>query len=107
MAHIVFEKLLSVLLPLQLLLHGNDLAGKTFLAHSQVIDDQRQVLVDSTKVFELGAHFVCLLIQVLDLHFAGTNVSLEFLDLVVKNKFELFEFLYLFLEVKDAMFLFV
>jgi len=54
-------------------------------------------------VLELLTHFVGLLVQLLDLNFSGSNIALKFLDLVVEDELELFEFLSLLLEVVNSL----
>ena len=54
-------------------------------------------------MLELLAHLVGLLIQLLDLDLAGSNVTLELLDLVVKDEFELLKFLRLLLQIVDSL----
>ena len=47
-------------------------------------------------------HFVRLIFQVFDLGTPGSNVLLQFFDLVIEHKFELFQLLRLFFEFVDA-----
>ena len=42
-----------------------------------------------------------MLVQLLDLDFFGTDVSLQFLDLVVENEFEFFKLLDLLVQLLD------
>ena len=56
-------------------------------------------MVDSIEVLLLRPHFVCLLVQLLDLYLLRANVALQLLDLVIENELELFKLLDLFLEL--------
>lgn len=56
-------------------------------------------MVDSIEVLLLRPHFVCLLVQLLDLYLLRANVALQLFDLVIENELELFKLLDLFLEL--------
>ena len=67
--------------------------SKALLTHAQVIDDEGKVLINTVEVLELLTHLVSLLIQLLDFNFTGSNVTLEFLDLIIKYELEFFKLL--------------
>ena len=50
-------------------------------------------------MFLLGAHFIGLLVELLDFDLFGANVTLELLNLVVKHELELFQLLNLLLQL--------
>ena len=100
---IILELSLVVLLVIKLHSENFDFVGETLLSHSQVVDNECQVLVDSVEVLELLAHLVCLLVEFLNLDLSGTNISLQFLDLVVEYELELFKLLGLLLEIDDSL----
>ena len=58
-------------------------------------------MVDPIEVLLLRPHFVCLLVQFLDLYLLGANVALQFFDLVIENELELLKLLDLLLELLD------
>ena len=58
-------------------------------------------MVDPIEVLLLRPHFVCLLVQLLDLYLLGANVALQFFDLVIENELELLKLLDLLLELLD------
>lgn len=59
---IIFELFLEALLFIQFGSKILDLIGKTLLSHSEIIDNQSQVLIDSIEMSELLSHFISLLI---------------------------------------------
>lgn len=77
--------------------------SQTFLSHSEIINDQGQVLIYPVEVFQLLTHFVGLLIQSLNFRFSWTNVSLKLLDLVIKYEFELLKLLGLLFQIDDTL----
>ena len=98
---IVLELTDRLLLPIDLVFHLAAGLCEAFLTHPQIVDDEHQVLVDSIEVLLLRPHFVCLLVQFLDLNFLGANVSLQFFDLVIENELKLLKLLDLLLELLD------
>ena len=58
-------------------------------------------MVDSIEVLLLRPHFVCLLVQFLDLDLLRANVALQLFDLVIENELKLLELLDLLLELLD------
>jgi len=81
----------------------SDLVCETLLAHSQIIHDKCEILIHTVEVLELLTHLVGLLIQLLDLDLAGSNVTLELLDLVVKHELELLQLLCFLLQVINSL----
>ena len=80
---VIFKLLLVVFLFVQILSQILDLVGQAFLSHSQIINNQSKVLVDSVEMLQLLSHFVSLFIELLDLKFSWSNISLQLLDLVI------------------------
>lgn len=80
-----------------------DFVGETLLSHSQVVDNECQVLVDSVEVLELLTHLIRLLIELLNLDFSRPNISLQLLDLVIKYELELFKLLSFLLEIDNSL----
>jgi len=103
--HVIFELLLEALLLIELGPEILDLVSETLLSHSEIVDDQGQVLVDSVEVSELLSHLVGLLIELLDVELPWPNISLQLLDLVVEHELELLKLLGLLLEVNDSVIL--
>jgi hypothetical protein len=103
--HIIFELLLETLLFIKLCSEILDFVSQTFLSHSQIINNQSQVLVDSIEMSQFLSHLVCLLIQLLDIKLSWTNVSLQFFDFVIQYELELFKLLCLLFQVNDSMIL--
>ena len=100
---VVLELLLEAFLLIKLLPQVSDLISETLLAHSQIINNKCEVLIHTVEVLELLTHLVGLLIQLLDLDLAGSNVTLELLDLVVKNELELLQLLRFLLQVVNSL----
>lgn len=73
--NIVLEFLLIVLLFIQSLSAVLNIVSKTFLSHSQIINDQSQVLINSIEMLELLSHLVCLLIKLLNLKFSWADIT--------------------------------
>lgn len=101
--HIVLELLLEALLVIQLLAQVRHLVSQALLSHSEIINDQSQVLINTIKVLKLLSHLVGLLIKLLDFNLTGSNVTLELLDLVIEDELELLKLLCLLLQVIDAL----
>ena len=55
-------------------------------------------------MFLLTSHFVSLLVQLLDDHLFGADVSLQFFNLIVQDKFELLQLLNLLLKLANLHF---
>lgn len=87
--YVVAELLLECFLVIDCSLKPTLFIDQTGLAHLQVLNDQRKVLVHLCEVLHFLLHCVSQLKQVFDLVFARTNVTLELFDLVVKHEFEL------------------
>ncbi len=100
--HVILELLFEHLLHVNFNSQIGDFIGQSLLPHPEIIDNQRQVLIDTVEVLELRAHLVRLLIQFLNFDFSWPNVSLKFLDLIVEHEFEFFKLLSLFLKLQYA-----
>lgn len=98
---IVLESLHGVHLAAAFVLHLVGSLAQTFLSHTQIINNQHQVLIDPVEVFLLTSHLIGLLVELLDDHFLGTDVSLQLLNLIVKNELEFLQLLNLLLELAD------
>jgi hypothetical protein len=70
---------------------------------AQVIHNVTEVSINLIVVLEVLIHFISFFLQPSDLHLAGSNVALQFLNLVVKHKLELFEFLSLLFELINLL----
>ena len=90
---IIFESLLIVILSIYFHSIVCDFVCKTLLSHSKIINDQSQILIHTIKMLQFRPHLVCLLIEFLNFYFSWPNISFQFLNLIVKNKFELFKLL--------------
>lgn len=73
---IIFELLLEALLFIKFGSKILDLISETFLPHSEIIDNQCQVLIDSIEMSELLSHLVSLLIQFLNIKLSWADISL-------------------------------
>jgi len=100
---IVLELLLEALLFIKLLPQMSDLICQTFLSHTQIVHDKRKILVNTIEMLELLTHLISLLIQFLNLDLTGSNITLEFLNLVVEDELELFKLLGLLFEIVDSL----
>ncbi len=100
---IILKLLLEALLVIKLLSQVSHFVGETFLSHAKIVHDQSQVIVHTIKVLELLSHLVGLLIEALNLNFTGSDISLEFLNFVIKDELELLQLLGLLLQVVDAL----
>jgi len=97
--NVILKLLLEAFLLIELLSQMGNLVSETFLAHAQIINNQGKILIDSVEVLQFLSHFVGLLIQLLDLDFTGSNVTLELLYLIIKHELELLKFLCLLLQI--------
>ena len=100
---IILEFLLVALLLVQLLPQVFDLGGQTLLSHSQIVNDQSQVLVHPVKMLQLLPHDVGLLLKLLDLDLSWADVSLQFLDFIIQDELELFELLSFLFKVQNSL----
>lgn len=100
---IILELLLVAFLTIKYLTKVLNLVGETLLSHSEIIDNQSQILVNTIKVFELLSHLVCLFIEHLNFKLTWPNVSLKFLDLIVEHKLEFLKLLSFLLEINDSL----
>jgi hypothetical protein len=101
--HIILEGFFVTLLLVKVLTKLLHLISKTFLTHSQIVNNQSQVLVDSVEELEFLAHFVGLLVELLDLKLSWPNVSLQLLNLVVEHELELFKLLGLLSQIINSL----
>ena len=62
-------------------------------------------MIDPVKMSELLSHLVSLLIELLDVKFSWSNISLQLLNLVIEHKLELFKLLGFLLEVNNSVIL--
>ena len=62
---------------------------KTFLSHTQIIDDKRKVLIDSVEMLQFLAHFTCLFIELMDFFLTRSDISFKLFNFVIKHEFEL------------------
>lgn len=81
----------------------SDHIDHVFLSGFEVIDDVTKIGVDLVEMLQVLIHIVGLSLQSEDLLVSGSNVSLEFLDFVVKYKFEFLQFLRLLLKLVDVL----
>jgi hypothetical protein len=81
------------------------LIGQTLLSHSKIINDQSQILVDTIEMLKLLSHLVCLFIELLDLNFTGSNVTLKLFNLIVEHELELLELLSFLLQIVYSLIL--
>ena len=100
---VVLELLLEAFLLIKLLSQVSNLVCETLLSHSQIIHDKCEVLIHTVEMLEFLTHLVSLLIQLLDLDFTGSNITLELLDLVVKDELELLQLLCFLLQVINSL----
>lgn len=101
--HIILKFLLVTLLLVKLLSKVLNFSGETFLPHSEIINNQSQVLVDPIEVLQLLSHDIGLLLELLNFNFSWTDISLELLDLVIQDELELFKLLSFLSQVMDSL----
>ena len=99
---IVLEALLLSLLTINFQYAEVAFVFETSLPHGQIIDDQAKVGIDSSEVNDFSFHLGNLFMQLLNLHFTRSDVSLQLLDFVIKHEFELLQLLRFLLEFNDA-----
>lgn len=102
---VVLELLRLRLLLLQRRRQRTTLHSQASLAHSEVLRDQAQVLVDSFEVFHLLVHAVSILVKVPYFLITWANGVLELFDLVIKHELEFLELLGLFSQGVDVVLL--
>jgi hypothetical protein len=103
--NIVLELLLEALLVIELFSQVSHLISQALLSHSKIINDQSKILVNTIKMLKLLSHLVCLFIELLDLNFTGSNVTLKFLNLVIEHELELLKLLCFLLQIVDSLIL--
>lgn len=99
--HLVLELSLLLFLLLEDLAQVTMLSNQPTHSHTQVFYDQTQVHEDSLEVSLLLLHLVGLILEIVDGFASGTNITLQLLNLIVKHKLELLQFLGLLLQVMD------
>lgn len=99
--HLVLELSLLLFLLLEDLAQVTMLSNQPTHPHTQVFYDQTQVHEDSLEVSLLLLHLVGLILEIVDGFASGTNITLQLLNLIVKHKLELLQFLSLLLQVMD------
>lgn len=103
--HLVFELAGFFDLTAEHGLQSTVLSDKTLHAHLKIFDNQAQVHEHPIEVKSLLLHLIGLLLQLINSVATGSNVPLQLLDLVVKNKFELLQLLSLLLQIVDSLLL--
>lgn len=101
--YIVLELLFEALLFVKLLSKVSYLICETLLTHSQIIDDQGKVRVDSVEMLELLSHLVGLLVELLNFDLSRSDFTFQLLNLVIEDEFEFFKFLSFLLEIIDSL----
>lgn len=91
--NILTESLHITNLLIQFGLKSVKLIGQTLLSQMKIIDNKCKMQINSLEVSKFLLHLVSFLFKYSNLSFSGTNVSLEFLDLVVEHEFELLKLL--------------
>jgi len=105
-----FVDVLHKFLLVSFLLVGNQLEvlhllHEAILSHSQVINNQLQVFVNASEMVDFLLHRVGLLLKLIQLFLAGTNVTLQLLDFVVKHKLKLLQLLGFLLKIVNSLIL--
>lgn len=95
--YLIFELLLLLFLSLQDLAQVTVLTNQPTHPHSQILNNQTQVHKDSLEMSLLLLHLICLLLELVDSVASWPNITLQLLDLVIKHKLELLQFLSLLL----------
>lgn len=72
------------------------------MAHLEILNDEFQVCADGLEVLHFDLHLIDLFVQRGNVVFTGKDISLQLLDLIIKHKLELFEFLSLLFEFNNA-----
>lgn len=90
---IIFESFLIQILSVYFDSIISNFICKTLLSHSKIINDQSQILIHTIKMFQFRPHLVCLFIEFLNLNLSWPNISFQFFNFIVKNKFEFFKLL--------------
>ena len=99
---VIFEPLLVDQLDIKFVTAAEILVFKTLVTHLQVIHNQIKVVTDALEVLHFDLHLVNLLMERSNVVFTRQDVTLELLDLVIEDEFELFKLLSLLLEFNDA-----
>jgi len=106
MLHYLEDVVLEALLPHQLKVYfvpaTQEFIFETLVLHSQIINDQIQVVTDPVEMLDFDLHLVNLLMQARNIVLTRQNISLQFFNFVIKNEFEFLKFLSLLLQLHDA-----
>ena len=100
--HVVLEPLLLDVLDVEFVPTAEILVLQALVLHLKVIDNKVKVVTDPRKVLHLYLHLVDLLVQAGNIVLTRQDISLQLLDLVVKDEFELLQLLCLLLQLDDA-----
>lgn len=95
---LVFKRLNLILLIGYSISLRRDFALKWLLIFEQSCYKLRQSSIETVEILQLFVHFVCLSLHFGDLLLSGSNVLLQFLDLMIQDIFKLFQLLSLFLQ---------
>lgn len=76
--------------------------GRLFLI--QIFNHLTQCVIHSIEAFKFLIHIIGLVLHILNFFFSRANFTLQFLDFVVQNKFELFKFLGTFFQFINFLF---
>jgi len=80
--------------------------NKALLSHSEILNNQTQVVVDALKVLFLLFHLVGLFFEFFDFFSSRSDVCSKLFDLVIKDELEFFELLgFLFKVVNSFVFI--
>jgi hypothetical protein len=80
--------------------------NKALLSHSEILNNQTQVVVHALKVLFLLFHLVGLFFEFFDLLSSRSDVCSKLFDLVIKDELEFFELLgFLFQVVNSFVFI--
>ncbi len=88
--NLLFELSLCIVLSFEGFFQASLLAKQSSHPHTQIFDNQLQVVKDSLEMCLLLLHFVGLFFEFVDRVASGPNVTFKFFDFVVKYKFKLF-----------------
>ena len=75
---------------------------KTLVAHLKILNDEFQVCADGLEVLHFDLHLIDLFVQRGNIVFTGKDITLQFLDLIIKHELELFKLLSLLFEFNNA-----
>jgi hypothetical protein len=73
------------------------------LPHSEIVNDESKILIDSVEMLELLPHDVGLLLKFLNFYLSRSDISLQLLDFVIQNELEFLKLLSLLLQVNNSL----